>query len=123
MPNGIVRAFDAVSGKLQWTFSVVPLPGDPNEGSWLNGTNSSGGCNVWSTLSGDENLGLIFIGTGSPSAPPWGGNRLGRNDYSNSIIALGLDGTMRWSFQTGSSSPLLCAVPTNFPSFSAKFIT
>jgi quinoprotein glucose dehydrogenase len=101
MPRGIVRAFNASTGALLWTFSPIPNPGDPAVKTWGNGTNVTGAANVWGAMSGDEDLGLIFVGSGSPSVDPWGGNRLGMNEWADSIIALNLNGTKRWSFQTG----------------------
>jgi quinoprotein glucose dehydrogenase len=89
MASGEVRAFDAVTGKLVWTFH--PLSEDAPEG----------GANTWSRIVVDAANGLAFLPTGSPSPDYFGGLRPGNNGYSNSIVALeAATGQVRWSFQT-----------------------
>jgi quinoprotein glucose dehydrogenase len=89
MASGEVRAFDAVTGALQWTFH--PLPEDA----------PAGGANTWSRIAVDEELGLVFLPTGSPSPDYYGGLRPGNNSYANSIVALrAATGEVAWHFQT-----------------------
>jgi quinoprotein glucose dehydrogenase len=89
MSSGEVRAFDAKTGALRWTFH--PLPG----------TAGAGGANTWSRIVADEPNGLVFLPTGSASPDYFGGLRLGEDGYANSIVALrGDTGAVAWSFQT-----------------------
>ncbi len=90
-PKGTVFAFDARTGEELWSFD--PLSGSPNiEG---------GHANVWSTMSVDEERGLVFLPTSSASPDYFGGNRPGDNRYANSFVALdGATGDVRWHFQT-----------------------
>jgi quinoprotein glucose dehydrogenase len=88
-PSGEVRAFDARSGKLCWTWD--PLPANPE----------AGGANAWPMIRVDEERGLVFIPTGSPSPDYYGGLRRGDNRYANSLVALrARTGEVAWHFQT-----------------------
>lgn len=90
-PKGTVFALDARTGETLWTFD--PLSGSPN----IRGGHS----NVWSTISVDEERGLVFLPTSSASPDYYGGNRLGDNRYANSVVALNAaTGTVAWHFQT-----------------------
>lgn len=87
--RGIVRAFDARSGKLLWTFD--PLP---------EGLKTAGAANAWSVISADPERDLVFIPTGSPSPDFYGGMRPGNNGYANSVVAIRAStGKVVWSFQ------------------------
>lgn len=86
--SGEVRAFDAPTGKLLWTFDPMPRQ-------------KTGAANAWSILSADPARGLVFVPTGSPSPDYYGGERPGDNRYANSIVALrAATGEVAWSFQT-----------------------
>jgi quinoprotein glucose dehydrogenase len=88
-PSGEVRAFDARTGKLRWTWDPIPAS--------LN----SGAANAWSMISTDAKRNLVFVPTGSPSPDYYGGLRPGNNDYANSVVALNAKtGKMVWHFQT-----------------------
>ncbi|WP_051670752.1 PQQ-binding-like beta-propeller repeat protein [Bryobacter aggregatus] len=89
MATGEVRAYDAMTGKLRWTFH--PLPAD----------SKSGAANTWSRITVDEASGLVFLPTGSASPDYYGGMRPGDNRHANSIVALeGATGKVVWAFQT-----------------------
>ena len=102
-PAGTVFAFNARTGEPAWTFNPVPRdPEDPARASWAdNSADVVGHANVWSSLSVDEERGLIFLPTSSPSPDYYGGHRAGNNHYANSIVALhGKTGKIAWHFQT-----------------------
>ncbi len=89
-PHGTVWAFDARTGRLRWTWD--PLIHDGIE---------AGAANVWAPMSTDENLGLVFLPTSSPSPDFWGGARAGNNEHANSVVALRAEtGELVWAFQT-----------------------
>ncbi|MCU0635303.1 MAG: PQQ-binding-like beta-propeller repeat protein, partial [Gemmatimonadaceae bacterium] len=88
--SGEVRAYDARTGTLRWTWDPVPQqPSDPAYDTWQGPTaHRTGAANAWSVLAVDSARGLVFIPTSAPSPDYFGGTRLGRNDYANSIVAL-----------------------------------
>lgn len=101
-PLGTVHGFDARTGELKWRFNPVPRdPSDPARASWADGSaDHTGHANVWSTMSVDEERGLVFLPTSSPSPDYYGGNRVGDNHYANSVVALdGETGEVVWHFQ------------------------
>ena len=90
--RGIVRAFDARTGKLRWTWDPIP---------WANQTEPrTGAGNAWSTISADPERDLVFIPTGSASPDFYGGLRKGDNKWANSVVALKAStGEFVWGFQ------------------------
>ena len=90
--RGIVRAFDARSGALRWSWDPIP---------WASQTTPrTGAGNAWSTLSVDVERGLVFVPTGSPSPDHFGGVRKGDNQWANSVVALrAATGELVWGFQ------------------------
>ncbi|HEX5000076.1 MAG TPA: PQQ-binding-like beta-propeller repeat protein [Terriglobia bacterium] len=101
-PPGDVRAFDVRTGKLRWTFHVIPRDGEAGTESWENRSYSyTGGANVWSMMSADDDLGYIYLPTTSATNDMYGGQRLGDNLYSSSIVCLeAATGKRVWHFQT-----------------------
>jgi quinoprotein glucose dehydrogenase len=100
--SGMLRAFDARTGELKWTFDPVPRnEGDPQAANWdSDALQSTGGANAWSMLSADEQRGLIFAPTASASPDFFGGTRPGDNRYANSVVALRAEtGKVAWHFQ------------------------
>jgi quinoprotein glucose dehydrogenase len=87
--SGEVRGYDAVTGKLKWTWHP------------LEGADAPGAANTWSVIASDPDRGLVFLPTTSPSPDYYGGERRGDNRDANSIVALRADtGERVWSFQT-----------------------
>lgn len=102
-PRGTVRAYDAKTGALRWTFDPIPRDrADPAFASWGGDASSKiGHANVWAPMTVDTTRGLIFLPTSSPSPDFYGGLRPGDNRYSNAVVALdGATGDVRWHFQT-----------------------
>lgn len=101
--SGEVRAFDARSGRLVWTWYPIPQgETDALASSWGgNSVRRTGGANAWSVLVADVARGLIFVPTSSPAPDYYGGLRPGDNRYANSIVALhAATGEVAWHFQT-----------------------
>ena len=101
--SGEVRAFDARSGALRWTWNPVPQdPADPAYGSWKGDAGiRSGGANTWSIIAADPQRDLVFLPTTSPAVDYYGVTRLGDNHYANSVVALRAStGKLLWHFQT-----------------------
>jgi quinoprotein glucose dehydrogenase len=88
-PTGEVRAFDARTGELRWSWD--PLAASPD----------AGGANAWSRIRTDPKRHLVFIPTGSASPDYYGGLRPGENRDANSVVALhAKTGEVAWRFQT-----------------------
>lgn len=101
--SGEVRAFDARTGELRWSWDPIPQnPADPAHGDWRGElAHGTGGANAWSVLAADPERDLVFVPTSSPAPDYYGVLRLGDNRYANSIAALRLStGELVWAFQT-----------------------
>jgi quinoprotein glucose dehydrogenase len=100
-PSGAVRAFDARTGAMRWTWE--PLRDEPGSSAIAAKATPlfrSGAANAWGLFSVDAERDLVFIPTGSPSPDHFGGLRPGSNANANSIVALrGATGQLVWSFQ------------------------
>jgi quinoprotein glucose dehydrogenase len=101
-PSGMIRAFNVRDGGKVWEFRTVPLPGQPGNETWEDGSwQDRTGVNVWSIMSVDSARGLIFLPVGSAAYDFYGGDRKGKNLYANSLVALdAATGKVRWHFQT-----------------------
>ncbi|HUO62778.1 MAG TPA: pyrroloquinoline quinone-dependent dehydrogenase [Terriglobales bacterium] len=103
MPRGIVRAYDARSGALKWSWDPIPRqPGDPGFDTWQGElAHKTGGANAWPPISVDAERDLVFLPTTSPSPDYYGGERKGHNLYANCVVALRAStGKLVWAFQT-----------------------
>ena len=101
--SGEVRAFDARTGALRWTWHPIPQdPKDPAYATWRDGSaTKTGAANVWSIITADPARDLIFVPTSSAAPDYYGALRLGDNRYANSIVALRAStGQVAWHFQT-----------------------
>ena len=99
---GDVRAYDVRTGKLRWTFHVVPLEGDPALKTWVGDAwKYTGAGNVWSLMSADDELGYVYLPTTSLTNDMYGGQRLGDTLYSTSIVCVEAStGKTVWHYQT-----------------------
>ncbi len=100
-PSGEVRGFDAITGKLKWTWDPVPQTRSAVGGdSWTNPV-GAGGANAWSVIVADPARNLVFVPTSSPNHDYFGGERPGDNLFADSVVALRADtGARVWHFQT-----------------------
>ena len=88
-PSGVVRAFDARTGSLRWSWNPIPETVTPT---------SAG--NAWSTISVDNGRDLVIVPTTSPSPDYHGLKRPGDNKWADSVVALSAKtGEMVWGFQ------------------------
>jgi quinoprotein glucose dehydrogenase len=119
-PSGVIRAFDAISGKLAWAYDVgrpaeagAPPPGS----SYTKATP-----NAWAPMSYDDALGLVYVPTGGATPDHYGAMRRPFDEeIGSSIMALDIEtGRRRWVFQTThhdlwdydvASQPVLVDIP------------
>jgi quinoprotein glucose dehydrogenase len=123
--SGEVRAYDARTGALRWTWDPVPRDStDPAWKTWRGPMgHTTGAANAWSVIAADSARDLVFVPTGSASPDYYGGERLGDNRYANSIVALRAStGKLVWHFQTvhhdiwdydNASPPVLATITRN----------
>ncbi|MFJ2381009.1 glucose/quinate/shikimate family membrane-bound PQQ-dependent dehydrogenase [Pseudomonas protegens] len=99
-PPGVVRAFDVRSGELMWAWD----PGNPatTKRPPAGETYTRGTPNVWSAMSYDAKLGLVYLPTGNATPDFFGGQRTEFDDkWNSSIVAIDVKtGQVRWHFQT-----------------------
>ena len=98
---GWVRAWDVRTGEHRWDFHTVPQEGEEGVETWLGDSwRYSGNANVWSMLSGDDELGYVYLPTGTPTNDYYGGHRLGDNLFAESIVCVDVEtGRKVWHFQ------------------------
>jgi len=99
-PSGVVRAFNVISGQLEWAWDPgnPEITGLPPEGE----TYTRNSPNVWASMSYDPELGLVYLGTGNATPDFYGAQRTQEmDDTSSAIVALDVaSGKVRWLFQT-----------------------
>jgi quinoprotein glucose dehydrogenase len=102
MPAGVVRAFDARTGALRWSWDPIPIPAATSyeNPAKENKAWQTGAANAWSIMSVDPQRDLIFVPTGSASPDFFGGLRPGDNKWANAVVALhAKTGKIVWGFQ------------------------
>jgi len=102
MPPDDIRGYDVRTGKQLWTFHVVPRKGEFGNETWLDDSwTYSGNSGVWSLISGDEELGYVYLPLEEATGDYYGGTRPGNNLFAESILCLDArTGKRVWHFQT-----------------------
>ena len=122
--KGLVRAFDVRTGKLLWTFNTIPRPGEFGNDTWENESwAANGNTGVWTQITVDEELGLVYLPVEDPTSDFYGGHRPGNNLFGESLVCVDLKtGQRKWHFQIVhhpiwdydlSSAPILADITVN----------
>jgi quinoprotein glucose dehydrogenase len=122
--KGYVRGFDVRTGKRLWIFHTIPLKGEPGYETWEKGSAEyTGNTGVWTQVTVDEQLGLVYLPVESPTGDYYGGHRPGNNLYGESLVCVDLKtGQRKWFYQLVhhplwdmdiSSAPLLADINVN----------
>ena len=100
-PPGHVRAFNPVSGELEWMFNTIPQAGEVGNETWLEDSwEYTGNTNAWTIMSADDELGIVYLPIGTPTNDWYGGLRKGDNLFAESLVAVDRDsGELLWYFQ------------------------
>lgn len=98
---GDVRAYNAYTGDLVWTFRTIPAKGELGYETWSPEPRQNlGGANAWAGMAIDRERGIVYVPTGSASYDFFGGNRKGNNLFANCLLALDAStGKRLWHFQ------------------------
>src|SRR5437879_6567127 len=99
--KGLVRAFDARTGKQLWRFNTMPGPGEFGNDTWENGSwATNGNTGVWTQFTVDEDLGLVYLPVETPTSDWYGGHRPGNNLFAESLVCVDLKtGQRKWHYQ------------------------
>ncbi len=99
--KGLVRAWDAKTGKLIWTFHDIPQKGEFGYDSWENNTaDYNGNAGVWTGITADPVLGNVYLPVEDATNDVFGGSRPGNDLFADSLVCVDLHtGKMKWYFQ------------------------
>jgi quinoprotein glucose dehydrogenase len=99
--KGLVRAFDAKTGRQIWRFNTIPYPGEFGNDTWDKESWSWTGNNgVWTQITVDPDAGLVYLPVESPTIDTYGGNRPANNLFAETLVAVDLKtGVRKWHFQ------------------------
>ncbi len=100
---GYIQAFDIRTGKLEWVFHTIPLPGEEGHDTWPSDSYKNiniGGANNWAGMALDQERGIVYVPTGSAAYDFYGADRHGSNLFANTLLALdAATGKKLWHFQ------------------------
>src|SRR5260370_29725957 len=99
--KGLVRAFDVRTGKKLWQFNTIPGAGEFGNDTWEKDSwASNGNTGVWTQITVDEDLGLVYLPIEDPTSDQYGGHRPGNNLFGDSLVCVDLKtGQRKWHFQ------------------------
>ena len=98
--KGDIRGFDVHTGELLWTFHTIPAAGEYGYESWITGNDITGNSGVWAAISGDPELGHVYLPIEDPTGDYYGGDRHGDNLFSSGIVTVDVKtGERIWHFQ------------------------
>jgi quinoprotein glucose dehydrogenase len=99
--KGYVRGFDVRTGKRLWIFHTIPQKNEFGYDSWQKGSAEyTGNTGVWTQISVDEKLGLVYLPVESPTGDYYGGHRPGNDLFGESLVCVDLKtGERKWHFQ------------------------
>ena len=99
--KGDVRAYDVRTGEHLWTFKTIPEAGEFGSETWLgDGAEISGNAGVWAPMSGDPELGLVYLPVEAATGDRFGGDRPGDNLFTSSVVAVDIKtGERKWHYQ------------------------
>ncbi len=99
--KGDIRGFDVHTGKLLWTFHTIPERGEVGFETWLDsGVEFTGNSGVWAPISGDPQLGIVYLPVEDPTGDYYGGDRPGANLFSSGLVAVDVKtGERKWHYQ------------------------
>jgi quinoprotein glucose dehydrogenase len=100
-PPGDVRAYNARTGKMVWSFHTIPQKGEFGNDTWESDSATfTGHVNVWPPMTLDEHRGLLYLPVTTPSNDYYGGRRLGNGLFGETLVCLdAATGQRKWHYQ------------------------
>ena len=83
----MIAGLDGNTGRVIWTFALVPTGNARGAETWPKGARVGGG-SVWTTLTIDTNSGALYASTGNPGPDFFGDYRPGANLFTGSVVVL-----------------------------------
>ena len=98
--EGMVKAWDSVTGEPRWSLNLKAQPGDPNQATWLEIWTTQYTPGLWGIFSVDVQRGLLFVPVEKVGNDYYGGPHPGNNLYSDSLLAVDVNpGRIKWHQQ------------------------
>jgi quinoprotein glucose dehydrogenase len=99
--KGYVRGFDVKTGERLWIFHTIPTSTEFGHDTWEgNSAEYTGNTGVWTQVSVDEHLGLVYLPVELPTGDSYGGYRPGSGLFGETVVAVDLKtGQRRWHYQ------------------------
>ena len=99
--KGYVRGFDVRTGKRLWIFHTIPKKDEFGYDTWeKDSAEYTGNTGVWTQITVDEQLGLVYLPVESPTSDFYGGHRPGNNLFGETLVCVDLKtGERKWHFQ------------------------
>ncbi|WP_291217802.1 membrane-bound PQQ-dependent dehydrogenase, glucose/quinate/shikimate family [Hydrogenophaga sp.] len=100
-PSGVVRAYDVRTGAFSWAWDAKRTD-RPRQPLGLGEIWPRGTPNVWTVISADESLGLVYLPTGNSANDHYGADRSAEEDrYTAAVVAVeAATGQVRWHYST-----------------------
>jgi len=98
---GWVRAYDAHTGALKWSFHTVPQGGEYGADTWFdNSWQYTGNTGLWAPFSADAARGYVYLPIEAATGDFYGGHRHGNNLFSDALVCVDAEtGKRIWHYQ------------------------
>ncbi|CAN5236636.1 membrane-bound PQQ-dependent dehydrogenase, glucose/quinate/shikimate family [soil metagenome] len=98
---GHIRAFNVRTGEIEWIFHTIPQPGEFGYDTWPEDAwTRVGNANSWPGMSLDKERAIVYAPIASPGHDFYGGDRIGKNLFGTSLVALNAStGARIWHYQ------------------------
>ena len=105
---GDIMAFDAATGEHEWSFNIIPGPGEFGFDTWKDAQGNqipnprefTGEVSSWAPIAADPELNMVYIPTNPPTIDFYRGHMQGDGLFGTSLIALDVStGERKWHYQ------------------------
>lgn len=89
---GTIQAINPEDGTVEWKYETIPGAGQAGNATWSGDSWKRGGGAVWTMMAIDPKNGMLYANAGNPQPDFNGPARKGSNLYSDSLLALDING-------------------------------